>query len=69
MVKEPPEFKGNIKWKLWKESVISYFNSSLTKDFIPLSYIIRENDDPIPGVMYESEHQRLVAIAPLRGTE
>jgi len=69
MVKEPPEFKGNIKWKPWKESVISYFNSSLTKDFIPLSYIIRENDDPIPGAIYESEHQRLVAIAPLRGTE
>ncbi len=68
-VKEPPEFKGNIKWKPWKESVISYFNSSLTKDFIPLSYIIRENDDPIPGAIYESEHQRLVAIAPLRGTE
>jgi len=40
-VKEPPEFKGSVKWKPWKEGVISYFNSVLTKDFIPISYIIR----------------------------
>lgn len=68
-VKKPPKFKGSIKWKPWKESVISYFNSSLTKDFIPLSYFIRVNDDPAPDAEYDSEHQRLVAIAPHRGTE
>jgi hypothetical protein len=68
-VKEPPEFKGNVKWKPWKEGVISYFNSSLTKDFIPLSYIIREQDKTQPDIVYDSEHQRLVAITPHRGTE
>ena len=68
-VKEPPEFKGSIKWKPWKEAVISYFNSVLTKDFIPLTYIIREQEVPDPLATYESEHQRLVAIAPLRGNE
>jgi hypothetical protein len=40
-VKEPPEFKGSVKWKPWKEGVISYFNSVLTKDFIPLPEVIR----------------------------
>jgi len=68
-VKEPIEFKGNVKWKPWKEGVISYFNSVLTKDFIPLSYVIRENETPDPDVQYDNEHQRLVAIAPLRGNE
>jgi len=68
-VKEPIEFKGNVKWKPWKEGVISYFNSVLTKDFIPLSYVIRENETSDPDVQYDNEHQRLVAIAPLRGNE
>ena len=68
-VKEPPEFKGSVKWKPWKEGVISYFNSVLTKDFIPLTYIIREQELPDPFATYDNEHQRLVAIAPLRGNE
>jgi hypothetical protein len=69
VVKEPQEFKGNVKWKPWKEAVISYFNSVLTKDLIPLSYILREQENPTQGAQYESDHQRLVAIAPLRGNE
>jgi len=68
-VKEPVEFKGNVKWKRWKEGVISYFNSVLTKDFIPLSYIITENEVPEPGAEYNNEHQHLVAIALLQGKE
>jgi hypothetical protein len=58
-VKEPPEFKGSVKWKPWKEAVISYFNSVLTKDFIPISYIIREQEIPQLEATYKSEHQRL----------
>jgi len=68
-VKEPAEFKGNVKWKPWKEVVISYFNSVLTKDFIPLSYVIREKETPDPDAQYDNEHQRLVAVAPLHGNE
>ncbi len=64
-VKEPPEFKGSIKWKPWKEVVISV----LTKDFIPLTYIIREQEVPDPRATYDGEHQRLVAFAPLRGNQ
>jgi len=69
VIKEPPEFKGSVKWKPWKEGVISYVNSVLTIDFIPLSYVIREQEEPAEGQEYESDHQRLVAIAPLRGNE
>jgi hypothetical protein len=49
VVKEPQEFKGNVKWKPWKEAVISYFNSVLTKDLIPLSYILHEQENPTQG--------------------
>jgi hypothetical protein len=65
-VKEPPEFKETVHWKPWKEGVISYFNSVLTKDSIPISYIIGDHEYPDPDAIYESEHQRLVAIAPLQ---
>jgi hypothetical protein len=43
-----------------------YLNLVLTKDFICLTYIIREQEIPDPFASYD-EHQRLVAIAPLRG--
>jgi hypothetical protein len=33
------EFTGSVKWKPWKEGVISYFISISFKDFIPLTCI------------------------------
>jgi hypothetical protein len=35
-VKDPTKFKGSVKWKPWKEAVMSWLKSVLNKDFIPL---------------------------------
>jgi hypothetical protein len=66
-VKPPEKFKVTSKWKPFKEGVIAYFNSITMRDFIPLSYVIREQETPDPRAQNDSEHQRLVAIAPLQG--
>ncbi len=58
-----------VKWKPWKEGVISYINSVLSKDLIPLTYVLHEQDIPNPNAAYNDEHQRLVAIAPLAGNK
>jgi hypothetical protein len=41
----------------------------LTKDFIPIPYIIRQQELSSPDATYESKHQRLVAVSPLQGYE
>lgn len=67
--KAPSEFETGSKWKPFKESVVAYFNTILTKDLIPLAYVVREDEQPDPNAIYENEHQRLVSIAPLEGLE
>lgn len=49
--------------------MISHFNSVLSKDFIPLSYVLCEQEIPTPDAIYNNEHQFLVAIAPLAGNK
>jgi hypothetical protein len=34
-----------------------------------LAYIIRDEELPQPDPVYQSEHQRLIAVAPLQGVE
>jgi hypothetical protein len=59
----------NSKWKQFKKGTITYFNSLCTKNQIPLAYVIRENEVPDPNDLYESKHQRLIAVTPLYGIE
>lgn len=66
-VKAPSEFKPGSKWKPFKEGAIAYFNSIKTKSMIPLSYVIRDQAQPDPDGLYDSKHQRLIAVTPLEG--
>lgn len=68
-VKAPGEFKKETKWKAFKEGMIAYLNGLKGKHDIPLAYIIRENANPQPNVVFQSEHLRLVEITPLNGIE
>ncbi len=68
-VKAPSEFKPGSKWKPFKEGAIAYFNSIKTKSMIPLSNVIRDQAQPHPDGLYDSEHQRLIAVTPLEGIE
>jgi len=68
-VKAPAEFKTGSKWKPFKEGVIAYLNSVKGNHNIPLAYVIRENEVPDPNAIYQSEHHRLISVAPLAGME
>lgn len=69
LVKAPEAFKKDTKWHPWKESVHTYLNTQLGQAHIPLAYIIREHDDPIPDANYTTLHEELVQGVVLFGTE
>ncbi len=69
LVKKPETFKKDTKWRPWKESVITYLNSKVGQASIPLSYIVREFDVPIPGLLYSTVHEQLVDMAIHTGPE
>ena len=43
---KPKDFTKDIKWDDWAPTFINYLNSIPGRDGVPLSYIVRENDDP-----------------------
>jgi hypothetical protein len=62
-------FKKDTKWKQWKESLLTYLHSKSGQANIPLAYIVRENDLPIPKMIYATVHVQLVESAILHGAE
>jgi hypothetical protein len=69
LLKLPEPFKKDTKWRAWKESITTYLNSKIGQASIPLAYIIREHEEPIPNLIYATVHDQLVSCAILRGTE
>jgi hypothetical protein len=69
LVKVPEAFKKDTKWHPWKESVTTYLPSKIGQASLPLAYIIRKYDNPLPNVQYATTHDQLIACAILRGPE
>jgi hypothetical protein len=69
IVEAPAEYKTRTKWKAFKEGSIAYLNCIKGSHNIPLAYVIRDNAIPQPNQAYQSDHHRMIAIAPLAGPE
>jgi predicted metallo-beta-lactamase superfamily hydrolase len=69
VVKPPGKYKKDTKWKNFKEGAIAYLNALKGKYDIPLAYVIREDEQPVPDQIFQSEHHRLIAVTPLQGIE
>jgi len=69
LIKNPEPFKKDTKWRPWKESFSTYLHSKTGQASIPLAYIIRECDVPLPNVHYPTIHDEIVACAILQGPE
>ena len=67
IIKVPEAFKKDTKQRPWKESVVTYLHSKRGHASLPLAYIIREFDEPLPDVIYATTHDQLVASAILNG--
>jgi hypothetical protein len=63
----PGPLESEKMWKQWEEKFINYTRSHIGANGIPLSYVIRENDDPNPNGEYPDFILKTIGCAPLDG--
>ena len=63
----PGKLDSENKWKQWEERFSNYLSVQLGTNGIPLSYIIRNNDDPDPDTPDSNFILQCIKCAPLRG--
>jgi hypothetical protein len=64
---DPGKFKDERKWPEWEKAFTNYLSIIPGVSGIPLSYIVREQDEPTPGMEYFTFNERMVHRAPLTG--
>jgi hypothetical protein len=68
-VKLPEKFKITTKWIVFSETIDTYLNRLRGQGRIPLNYVIRSVKIPVPGTVYQTEQEMLIATAPLAGNQ
>ena len=63
----PGPLESEKMWKQWEEKFINYTRSHIGANGIPLSYVIRENDDPDSNGDYPDFIMKTIGCAPLVG--
>ena len=66
-VASPGPLEKESKWKEWEEKFTNYLRLHLGANGIPLSYVIRENDDPDTETEHVDFIRKTTACAPLNG--
>lgn len=64
---DPGKFKDERKWHEWEQAFANYLSVIPGVNGIPLSYVIREEAEPLEGVEYVSFTERMVSRAPHNG--
>jgi hypothetical protein len=64
---DPGPLKTEKQWKEWEEKFINYTRCQLGANGIPLSYVIRENQDPDVSGNHPDFVSKTIACAPLKG--
>ena len=64
---DPGKFKDERKWPEWEPAFTNYLSTIPGINGIPLSYVIRETEEPDPTIDYPSFNERAIACAPLVG--
>ena len=64
---DPGKFKDERKWPEWEPAFANYLSTIPGVNGIPLSYVIRENENPDRTMEYPSFNERAIACAPLSG--
>ncbi len=64
---DPGKLKDERKWPEWEKAFTIYLSVIPGDSGIPLSYVIREQDEPTPGMQYSTFNERMVHRAPLTG--
>ena len=61
---DPGKFKDERKWPEWEPAFANYLSTIPGVNGIPLSYVIRENENPDRTMEYPSFNERAIACAP-----
>ena len=65
----PGKFKDKRKWPDWEPAFINYLSTIPGSYHVPLSYVVRENDNPAHDRDFGEDFQaEMIACAPLHGT-
>ncbi|KAI2495884.1 Reverse transcriptase (RNA-dependent DNA polymerase) [Fragilaria crotonensis] len=62
---DPGKFKDKRKWPEWEKAFVNYLPVVPGVSGIPLSYVVREQDVPTPGIEYPTLTERMIQRAPL----
>ena len=63
----PGPLERESKWKEWEEKFVNYLRLHLGPSGVPLSYVIRENDEPDVTTVYPEFISKTIACSPLSG--
>jgi hypothetical protein len=64
---DPGKLKDERKWPEWEPAFTTYLSTIPGVSGVPLSYVIREKEQPDPGTEYGSFNEQAIACAPLDG--
>ena len=64
---DPGKFKDERKWPEWEPAFVNYLSTIPGVMGVPLSYVVRDNDEPDTGGTFESFNERAIACSPLTG--
>ena len=64
---DPGKFKDERKWPEWEPAFANYLSTIPGVNGIPLSYVIRETEEPDCTIDYTSFNERTIACVPLSG--
>jgi hypothetical protein len=67
-VSKPDPLKGEADFAKFLPKLENYLASLIGVNGVPLSYVIRENEQPDPNETYNSYQERCIARAPMNGT-
>lgn len=64
---DPGKFKDERKWPEWEPAFANYLSTIPGVNGIPLSYVIRETEEPDRAIENLSFNERAIACAPMKG--
>jgi hypothetical protein len=64
---DPGRFKDERKWPEWEPAFVNYLSTIPGVSGVPLSYVVREQEEVDTSTPFESFNERAVACAPLTG--
>ncbi len=64
---DPGKFKDERKWPEWEPAFVNYLSTIPGVTGVPLSYVVREKEEPDVDGMFESFNERAIACSPLNG--